>query len=107
MHWLSDQAVPYFLTVDEFGLADSPVQIITLDDTLYHHPNAAAMARRDQIWHHLGGNPIIDWADKVEESFCADSAIFGADGHPLTNYNLELRPDVVMGDWPRYQKFAK
>ncbi|KAK9805079.1 hypothetical protein WJX73_002024 [Symbiochloris irregularis] len=105
MHWLSDQVIPYFFAIDEFGMANETIQIMTLDEVGYHH-NFKKIAMMDAVWQKLSGNPVADMADHVRENICAPAAILGGAAHALTQYNIPLQYHEVRRDSPRYQRFA-
>lgn len=107
MHWLSDQVVPFFFALDEFGLSNQTIQIIALDEGAWHG-NAQRSGFLDGVWRDLsGGLEIFDMADHVKETFCARTAIFGSPAHPLTSYNVELPLHTVLRNRPRHQRFAQ
>ena len=105
LHWLSDQVVPFFFTLQEFGLADSRVQIVTLDEGHYTHFPPERIALIDRVWEVLSGNKVVSWNGHTNESFCAPAAILGDAGHVLTSYNFHLPLAQVKLDRPRYQAF--
>lgn len=90
MHWLSDQMVPYYLTLEQFGLTETPVQIIALDEGAYHLQTPENLASRDAVWRELSGSDVTDFADHVDHSFCARTAVVGNAGHITRDYNVEL-----------------
>ena len=106
MHWLSDQVVPFFFAIDEFGLSNTTVQIVALDEVGYHR-SPKKVAFLDTVWQALSGASVVRMADHVKHSFCTRTAILGSPAHPLISYNVDLSTKAVIKDRPRHQKFAK
>ncbi|KAK9815085.1 hypothetical protein WJX73_007267 [Symbiochloris irregularis] len=108
MHFLNDQAIPFYLTLAEWGLLDHPVQVVAMDDGRYSlwHASPEYLQARDQVWEQVAGRPIMNWWANINDSFCAPEIIVGDPGDVLRNFDRLLPTDTVLDSRDKYQAFV-